>query len=845
MRISVKNLSRRQRFTVFGAIALTSPVSVPLLAVLIIHRRLRKKKFKVAKSGQIADLRRKLWEGFGETTSAAIRSILTEERFRPKERAELAYELARWNAVQTDWAKVLDLLDHAAKLNQTTLRRAQPIMLRLEALLRLGHLEDAKITLDHSEGVLNPTEYALAKSNYLLLTEGGRATSARLALLNEVCAAEGLGPIALNDPEGAVDIDNLVGFDVKPVIRPEKVSVIFPVFQASAHLDTALRGIRQQSYTNLEILVIDDASVDESWAIIQRHAAEDDRIIALRNSENAGAYRTRNRGLRHATGEFVTVHDSDDWSHPDMIATQVKHLDIPNIRAVFGTAVRVNEDMRIMLAPQIPTLNFMRLCYPAFMAKREDFLSLGGWDEVRMSADDEMVKRFVAQFGGEHVLQLRIGAPLTFQRLHEASLTQHAETSVASSAFGLRATYKIQHGHWRERQLKGGLSLAVDRKSLKHPFPIPSLMMEVRKTNPEKYDLVLISDFGLMGGTRRCNEGYIAAASAEGMRVGLYSYPNWDLPVRPIASSYLDLCAQPNVDLLTKEDVLRTPLVLLHHPPILKHRIDAVPTVDCDLVAMLVNQSPMELYSETPWLYDAATVSDNCIHFFGQKPLWIPISGRVRDTLSALDGYTPVLDRIWYPPYVGEVMEETRLPASDGSIKIGRHSRDHWTKWPATLQDTNAAYCAAVEGIETHILGGASKRPKRIGFTPSNWKIYDFDTVPVIDFLDGLDVFINFMHPDYIEEFGRNTMEAMARGTPVILEHGLVDTFGDAALYCEPAEVSEKVRRLMSDVDLYRSQVGKGLDFVRAHCSQGKTRENLRDLIAHAKQKAAGRNHVS
>lgn len=836
MRISVKNLSRLQRFALFGTVALTFPVSVPVGVALILRRRSKKKKFKVTKTGQIADLRRKLWEGFGKTTSTAILHYLAEERFGPKERAELAYELARWNGWHGDWEQALDLLDRSANLNRMAMRRAQPVALRLEALFQLNRLADANHMLEHAEKILNPTEHAFAKSNYFLLSKGSYAIPERLTLLNRIYTAEGLAPVTLIDFEGALEIDNLVGSNVRLVSRPEKVSIIFPVFKAAAHLDTALRGVRQQSYTNLEIIVIDDASPDESWTIIQQHAAEDDRIIALRNTENLGAYRTRNRGLRKATGDFLTVHDSDDWSHPEMIATQVAYLASSQIRGVFGTAVRVNKDMRVMLAPEIPTVNFMRRCYPAFLARRDDFLRLGGWDEVRVAADDEMVRRFSAFYGHRSVADLRIAAPLTFQRLHEASLTQHAKTSISSNAFGIRATYKIQHNHWRAQQVKAGLPLAVDRKSSKNPFPIPLLIMKDRKGRSEKYDFLLISDFGLLGGTRRCNEGYIAAASAEGMRVGLFNYPNWDLPSRPIAESYLDLCRQPNVDLLTKEDVVKTPLVLLHHPPILKYQIDSVPKVDCDLVAMLVNQSPMELHSEEPNLYDAATISNNCTQLFGHPPIWIPISERVLGTLDGLEGYQPIWDRIWCPPYLGELNEERRQRTSVGSIKIGRHSRDHWTKWPATMSDTHAAYCAGVAGVETHILGGASRRPNWAGWNPKNWTVQDFDKISVTSFLDSLDVFINFMHPDYIEEFGRNTMEAMARGVPVILEHSLKGTFGDAGLYCEPREVAQTVRRLMAEPDLYRKQTAKGLDFVRRHCSQDVTRKHLRDLIAEAER---------
>jgi len=836
MRISVENSNLTQRVLIVAAIAVTFPISAPLITVLILWRELKKRKLKKIRNGPIAVLRENLWGGFGQATSAEILICLSEGRFRPKERAELCYELARWQAAQADWIEVLDLLDQATTLNPRILHKSEPTALRLEAEFQMGKLDTARLTLNRAEKILGPTEFFFSESNYLLLAQGDDATAERLALLNRIYTAAGLSPVGLIDPDGPLDIDNLIGLDVTSVQRPEKVSVIFPVFKAADHLDTAIRSMRAQSYTNLEIIMIDDASPDDSWAVIQRHAAEDDRIVALQNSENIYAYRTRNRGLHRATGEFVTAHDSDDWSHPDMIARQVERFAQSNVRGVFGTAVRVKQGCRTVIDPQRPDLKFMRRCYPAFMARREELLALGGWDEVRVGADGELVQRLSLKHGDKSVDTLDGSAPLTLQRTHDASLTQTTETSFASQTYGLRKTYSIQQAHWRQQQIKSDESLKIKREDAKKPFPVPALMLRPARENREDYDLVLVSDFGLLGGTRRCNEGYISSATAEGLRVGLIHYPRWGKKLGAINEMYHDLCYQDNVDLLTKEDRVRAPLVLIHHPPIMKYRMDMVPSIDCDIVAMLVNQSPMELWSEKPYLYDPQTVSGNCRHLFGKDPIWISISGRVHNTLESLGGYEPMLDRIWFPPFSGEVTEGHQHATDVREIRIGRHSRDHWTKWPASLKDTKAAYCANADGIEAHFLGGAKRKAKGFGVRPRNWNVSEFDTMPANDFLDDLDVFVNFMHHDYIEEFGRNTMEAMARGKPVILDHNLVDTFGDAGLYCDHAEVEQNVRRLMANPHLYKAQVAKGLEFVRKNCSQDTARKNLRDLIASAKR---------
>lgn len=830
MRIALKKMNNRQKLMLFAGVVVTFPISVPLATFLVWRRKRKKNRAWPVNRGPVVDLRSKLWQGFGNTTSNAIITYLSEGRYSKKHRAELAYEVARWQAAQENWPFAADLLNQAEILDVTIFRRAKPTLLRLEIQMHLGQLGNGQETLSRARYLLNKTEYAFAKANFLQLQNGQSADSARLELLNNVYVEAKLCPLALINPYGRLDIDNLTVKHCVPVTTSEKVTVIVPVFNAAKHLDTALRSICQQSYRNLEIIVIDDTSSDNSYEIIQHYAAIDARIIALRNEVNAGAYRTRNRGLREATGHYITVHDSDDWSHPQLIEKQVAEFAQKNVRGVFGTALRVSTGLRVELDPKRSAIEMMRRCYPAFMAKRVDFLSLGAWDEVRVGADDEMVSRFSAAYGHGNIRDLPFNVALTMQRLHNKSLTQDGETSINSDSFGMRKLYKQQHAHWREQQVKTGASLKVVRKSNKDPFPIPNTMWRSTTGIKQKYDIIIISDLALLGGTRRCNEGYVCGARADGLKVGLFHYPRWGFEMKPIASSYFDLCNQEDVDLLSKEDIVSAGLVLLHHPPILQYFIDEVPKIDCDNIAVLVNQSPMNLKSEKPWIYDPTTTKKVCNHFFGKDPIWIPISDRVRKTLGSIEGYWPLLEKNWYPPFLGEICESKKIPAGSKNIRIGRHSRDHWTKWPATLAETKSAYCANVRNIETHILGGIKSQPRFIENKPRNWRVFEFDTVSVNDFVDGLDIFVNFMHYDYIEEFGRNTMEAMARGKPVILERGLADFFGDAAIYCDPSDVEKNIRNLISKPDLYHSQVAKGLEFVREHCSQNTIRNNLRML---------------
>lgn len=102
------------------------------------------------------------------------------------------------------------------------------------------------------------------------------------------------------------------------------VTVVIPVFNAEKYLEECLQSVINQTYTNLEILVIDDGSTDSSFNIASRVAAEDRRVHVIRE-ENAGPGAARNRGLRSAHGEYLQFLDADDLLADDAIHTAMEY----------------------------------------------------------------------------------------------------------------------------------------------------------------------------------------------------------------------------------------------------------------------------------------------------------------------------------------------------------------------------------------------------------------------------------------------------------------------------------------------------------------------------------------
>ena len=97
------------------------------------------------------------------------------------------------------------------------------------------------------------------------------------------------------------------------------ISVVVPVYRVEKYLDHCIQSIVEQTYPNLEILLVDDGSPDDSGAICDRWAQKDARIRVF-HKENAGAGAARNTALDAAKGDLIAFVDSDDYLHPNLYA---------------------------------------------------------------------------------------------------------------------------------------------------------------------------------------------------------------------------------------------------------------------------------------------------------------------------------------------------------------------------------------------------------------------------------------------------------------------------------------------------------------------------------------------
>ena len=103
------------------------------------------------------------------------------------------------------------------------------------------------------------------------------------------------------------------------------LSIIVPCYNVASFLPRCIESLIKQTYFNVEILLIDDGSTDDTPILCDQYAKVDSRVKVI-HQENHGSSASREIGLKHIKGDFVTFVDADDWVHPDMYSIMTQDL---------------------------------------------------------------------------------------------------------------------------------------------------------------------------------------------------------------------------------------------------------------------------------------------------------------------------------------------------------------------------------------------------------------------------------------------------------------------------------------------------------------------------------------
>lgn len=391
--------------------------------------------------GTPAYLNEQLWQGYARLALPRLNAMA-----RAGDGAAQWY-LASWHYANGRYERALSLLEEASGGANSPFFSRIPLA-RYKCLIRLGLDEIVQDEFENGSLELSHLQACLVEASLV-------GKPLRVDALNKLFHDKKLAAVGLRNPNSPLTLANLTSVPVSPRRRATTpgVSIVVPAFNAEDTLAIALGSLLAQSWRNLEIIVVDDASTDGTADVTLAMAQKDSRIRLVRHDVNRGAYAARNTGVDAAQLEYVTTHDSDDWSHPQKIELQVAALlENPDRAGAITDWARVDSMLRFTGAWHLDDGLIMRN-YSSLMVRRSMLEEVGAWDAVRVAADAEFICRIERHFGCDSIIDVLPGVPLALSLVHPNSLTQRSETHVRSVFHGLRNLYHQAASWWHRRQL--------------------------------------------------------------------------------------------------------------------------------------------------------------------------------------------------------------------------------------------------------------------------------------------------------------------------------------------------------------------------------------------------------
>lgn len=268
------------------------------------------------------------------------------------------------------------------------------------------------------------------------------------------------------------------------------ISVIVPVYRAEAFLKTCTDSILGQTFSDLELLLVDDGSPDRSGILCDEIAASDGRVRVF-HQENGGVSSARNLALGEARGDYIYFVDSDDWIAPNTLETLLSALRIHNAD-IAGCGVRYVNENHVEGAAEAPIL-------PAGVYGREEIMAgivdrllgdrlsrdavngyvvrflftrslLGGMAFLGAYLEDEL---FLMEYFCRAQKLVTVDAPFYYYYWNPSSATHHYMSGYLDTFFAFLAAKKALAGRcgladrvplWRENTCWAGLLIAVSNE---------------------------------------------------------------------------------------------------------------------------------------------------------------------------------------------------------------------------------------------------------------------------------------------------------------------------------------------------------------------------------------------
>ena len=523
--------------------------------------------------------------------------------------------------------------------------------------------------------------------------------------------------------------------------------------------------------------------------VLETLCEANERITLLRLPYNQGAYPARNAGFRASKGEFVTVHDDDDSSHPQKIQLQVEHLmENPDVVGNMSYQSRIDESFLFVRINDNPEFNQRN--YSSMMMRRDLISRVGLWDDVNRGGDAEFHDRVQAITGKK--IEGVFSAPLSFTRVKSNSLTA-GEIRRGFIDYG-RQTYALAYMNWHQ-ELTAGAGEATKQLATSRPYDLPeSLKPTLRRAHRGHFDLVYVTDLRFSGGNTSLVTAEIKAAVDLRLRVAVAQLDSPTLRSRrPWDTKVQEMLRELALPIISLDDAASTAILVLRHPTIMQYADRLNSNIEAQTVYLVANNPPMGL-GGVESVFDLKACEDNAYRAFGVRPVIAPESRQTRALCVSLSPGSNYAPADW-PGFIDPSAFAVDRESQEWRVSpvVGRHSRDHRLKWPDTLEEISAAYIQP--GVfSTSVLGGADSILDLVPASASgSLHVIPFGAMDPSVYLRSVDFWVYFHSEDWTESFGMAIAEAMAAGLVVLLPHYFEPMFGDGAIYCTPSAVPDIV----------------------------------------------------
>lgn len=620
----------------------------------------------------------------------------------------------------------------------------------------------------------------------------GVGSEAWLAVLNSLLQEMGATPIALSERDGASSLfDHLASSGQPGVDSDALVTVIMAAFRPGAEVITAARSILDQTWQNLELLIVDDASGSDYAELFATLESMDRRVRVLTQPTNRGTYAARNRALEAAAGEFVTFQDDDDWSHPERLERQVLPLlNDPRLLRTLSRSVRCTDDLVFQHLGSRP----FRSNASSHLFRRSLLEMVGRFDWVRKSADTELDRRLEAVLPGR---RLQIREPLAFVRLQRDSLSR--ADFLPGWMHPARAEYRAAMLYWHD-QIAVGASPYMPAEVEKRPLSAPRPYLTGLGVESRDVDVVYMADWTRAGSAERAAVGEIRALIAAGTRVGVLhvrSAASRAPALAPHAIAIRRLIADGSVTAVTLEEQCHVPAVVVRQPEVLEWPTSRPVSMVVDRVLIMADHVPRDDSASQFW-----TVSDcdhNAAALFGVKPRWWARLSSDSHEIAGVVGCSRVLTRS-VPRVLDAAARREHGPGRRDRLAVG------WIFDDAAALPS-AAHIRAVfpddGSVDVRLMGPRHIVKKALGEVPAQWLVYDEGELSAQTFWSQVDVAVGFPARTVGEDVLRPIYEGMAAGCRLVLDPAFGEAFGDRAIYSAPADLAALFRHVdVTDGDI-------------------------------------------